>query len=323
MKAFQRILTVFLVLTLNFFLPRLMPGDPLSYLDNESPGSDSPLLVTEATRQKLLAYYGLDRPLGEQYVDYLRGLARGDLGWSIYYNAPVTGVLLGRMRWTLLLMGASTAIYVALGVALGVISAWRRGSALDGGLLVGTLALGSAPSFFVAMLLLIVFAIRWRVFPIGGASTPALFHARGVARVADVAAHMALPVTALVLTHTWGVYLTTRNAMLGALGEDYARTAFAKGLRERAVVVRHVLPNALLPVVTEIALRLGATIMGAMFVEVVFAYPGMGAMIREACLARDYPLLQGAFLATMAFIMLFNLAADLLYSRLDPRLRAT
>lgn len=319
MKIVQTLLSLLILVSLNFFLPRMMPGDPLSYLDNEDPSADSPLLVTGEMRAKLLAYYGLDRPLGEQYLRYLGSLLRGDLGWSIYYNAPVWDVLWGRLKWTLLLVGTATAIYVALGAALGAISAWRRGTALDTSLLVATFSLGSWPSFFLAMLLVIAFGLRWKLFPIGGARSAYLLAASPWERSLDVAYHMVLPVAALVLTQFSGIYMLMRNAMLGVLGEDYVRTAYGKGASERQVLFQHALPNALLPIVTMIAMRLGFMIMGTIFVEVVFAYPGMGTMIREACTARDYPMLQGAFLVTMLFIMVCNLGAELLYGSLDPR----
>jgi peptide/nickel transport system permease protein len=319
-RVAQYLLTAFLLLTLNFFLPRMMPGDPIAYLVGD-PGADMPVLLTEEMRQNLLAYYDLDKPLGEQYTTYLANLARGDLGWSIAYNAPVGDVLLGRMKWTLLLVGTATVIYVTLGVALGALSAWRRGGRFDAGLLVAVIFTGAWPSFFLSMLLIIFFSVKLKLFPIAGAQDPALFRADGLTQAMDVLHHMILPLAALVLANLSGVYYLMRNSMLSVLGEDYIRTAQAKGLRERRVLWRHVLPNALLPVVTMVAMRLGFVITGAMFVEVVFAYPGMGTMLYEASTARDYPLLQGALLATMAFVLLANLSADLAYSRLDPRVR--
>ena len=322
MKIAQTLLTLLVLVSLNFFLPRMMPGDPLSYLHNEDPSVDSPMLLTEEMRDKLLAYYGLDKPLGEQYLRYLGSLLRGDLGWSIYYHAPVWAVLWGRLKWTLLLVGTATAIYIALGVTLGAISAWRRGTALDVSLLVATFSLGSWPSFFLAMLLVIAFGLRWQLFPIGGARSVHLLGAPGWQRALDVAHHMVLPVAALVLTQFSGIYMLMRNSMLGVLGEDYVRTAYGKGAADRRVLFQHALPNALLPIVTMIAMRLGFMIMGTIFVEVVFAYPGMGTMLREACMARDYPMLQGAFLVTMLFIMICNLGAELLYGLLDPRVSA-
>ena len=320
MRVAQYLLTMLIVLSLTFFLPRLMPGDPLSYLTGD-PMADMPVAISEEIRGKLLAYYGLDEPLTRQYRDYLANLARGNLGWSIYYNAPVSSVLLGRLKWTVLLMGTATLGYVGLGILLGALSAWRRGTRTDIGLLVSVFSLGSWPPFFLAMLLIIFFSVKLGAFPIGGAQSPTGSHVGGIERAMEVMYHLFLPCLTLVLTHLPGVYLLVRNSMLNVLGEDYVRTARAKGLKERDVLLRHALPNALLPIVTMIAMRFGFLIMGTMFVEVVFAYPGMGTLIYQACTTRDYPLLQGAFLLIMAFVMVFNLAAELLYSRLDPRVR--
>jgi len=322
MRVAQYVVTMFILVSLNFFLPRMMPGDPLAYLTGD-PSADMPLLMTEEMRQTLLAYYDLDKPVGAQYVDYLSGLAHGDLGWSIYYNAPVAGVILRRLKWTLLLMGVATAIYVTVGILLGAMSAWHRGSKTDTALLIAIFSTGSWPPFFLAMLLIIFFSVKLGAFPIGGAQSPAAAQSGGWEQIADVLHHLFLPVFSLVLTHLSGVYFLMRNSMLGVQGEDYIRTARAKGLREGIVLLRHALPNALLPIVTMIAMRLGFMIMGTMFVEVVFAYPGMGTMVYEACVARDYPLLQGAFLLMMGLVLVFNMAADLLYGRLDPRVRRT
>lgn len=319
-KVAQFLLTAWLVLTLNFLLPRLMPGQPLADLDNPQ---GSPIPLSEEARARILAYYGLDRPLADQYRSYVLGLARGDLGWSIYYNAPVSQVLAGRLRWTFGLVGVATVLYVGLGIVLGALSAWRRGSALDRGLLVATFTIGAFPAFFLAMLLIVLFGVKLRWLPLGGARSVALLQARWPERAADIARHMALPVLALVLTSLVDVYYLTRNSLGQILGEGYITVAWAKGLRERTLLFRHALPNALLPVVSLAALRLGSVVMGAMMVEVTFAYPGIGLAIYEACVARDYPLLQGAFLVTMLSIMLANLAADGLHAVLDPRLRRT
>mgnify|MGYP001116261244 CR=1 FL=1 len=317
-KIVQYLITVLILLTLNFFLPRMMPGDPLSYLLGD-PGADAPMLLTEEMRANLLESYGLGKPLLAQYWDYLSGLARGDLGWSIYYNAPVGSVILGRMKWTLILGGTAAFFYVTLGIALGAISAWRRGSKADVGLLLMVFSLGSWPPFFLGMVLIVFFSYQWGLFPIGGAQSAEAARVGGLVQIRNVAHHWVLPGLTLVLTYLPGVYLITRNSMLNVLGEDYVRTARSKGILEPLVLLRHALPNALLPIVTTIAMRFGFMIMGTMFVEVVFAYPGMGTLIYEAGAARDYPLLQGAFLVTMVFVLALNLAADQLYGWLDPR----
>lgn len=320
LKVAQYLITVVVLLSLNFFLPRMMPGDPLSYLLGD-PGADAPMLLTEEMRANLLEYYRLDKPLGVQYWDYLSGLIRGDLGWSIYYNAPVGSVILGRLKWTLFLGGTAAVIYITLGIVLGAISAWNRGTKTDTGLLISIFSLGSWPPFFLAMLLIILLSSRWGLFPIGGAQSAKGARAGGLQQVKDLLHHWFLPCLALVLSYLPGIYLLTRSSMLGVLGRDYIRTARSKGVPERLVLLRYGLPNALLPIVTTVAMRFGFMLMGTMFVEVVFAYPGMGTLIYQAGAARDYPLLQGAFLITMAFVLALNLMADALYGWLDPRTR--
>jgi len=319
-KVVQYLVTVLVLLTLNFFLPRMMPGDPLAYLIGD-PGADAPMLLTEEMRANLLEYYGLEKPLLGQYWDYVSGLARGDLGWSIYFNAPVGSVIMGRLKWTLILGGTAAVVYIGLGIGLGAFSAWHRGGGADVGLLVTIFSLGSWPPFFLGMVLIVFFSYRWGLFPIGGAQSAEAARTGGLMQMESILRHWFLPALTLVLTHLPGMYLITRNAMLSVLGEDYVRTARSKGIIESVVLLRHALPNALLPVVTTVAMRFGFMLMGTMFVEVVFAYPGMGTLIYEAGAARDYPLLQGAFLVTMVFVLALNLAADVVYGRLDPRVR--
>lgn len=318
-KALHYGLTIVLVLTLNFLLPRLMPGNPLGDLDTPE---GLPVPLTPDQKAKLMAHYHLDAPLSEQFCQYVAGIAKGDLGWSISYNAPVLQVLLARLRWTALLVGTSTVVYVALGIALGAVSAWRHGGALDTSLLGGTLALASFPSYFLAMLLVMLFGVKLRVLPLGGAQTAALLHSPWDVRLLDIARHAALPAAALILTSVGDIFYITRNSLSRVMGDPFIATARAKGLPERLILFRHVLPNALLPVVSLVAMRLGFVVMGAMMVEVTFAYPGMGQALYQATISRDYPLLQGGFLFTMLSILGFNLLADILYTRLDPRVRS-
>jgi peptide/nickel transport system permease protein len=319
-KAAQYLGALLIVLALNFFLPRLMPGDPLAYITAD-PSVDMPVVMAEETREKLLVYYGLDTPVVQQFGQYLVNLAQGDLGWSICFNAPVSEVLLGHLKWTLLLVGTATVIYVLLGITLGVVSAWKRNSKTDIGLLVSLLSLGAWPSFFLGMLLIIFFSAKLGVLPMSGAETPWVDHGGFLGRILDIGRHLVLPATVLVIAQLSGVYLLTRNSVLNVLGEDYVLAARAKGLSERAVMFRHVLRNALLPIVTMLALTLGFLLMGTIFVETVFAYPGMGRLFYEGTIARDYPLIQGAFLLTAILVIGANFGADMLYGRLDPRVQ--
>lgn len=317
-KALQYLLTALLVVSLNFLLPRLMPGNPLADLDNPQ---GLPMPLSKEQKDKMRQYYGLDKPLGQQYVEYLRGLWRGDWGWSIVYNAPVKAALLGRLKWTVLLVGSSTVIYVLLGIVLGAFSAWKRGSSIDRSLLITTLSFSSFPSFFLAMLLIIGLGVKLQWFPLGGAQSPILLQAPWPVRMLDMLKHLAMPSLALILTNVGDIYYITRNTTVQVLGDLYINTARAKGLSNRLMLFHHALPNALLPIVSVVAIRLGFTVMGAMMVEATFAYPGMGSAILDASVSRDYPLLQGAFLLIMISVMAFNLLADGLYAILDPRVR--
>ncbi|OEU75686.1 MAG: hypothetical protein BA869_01320 [Desulfuromonadales bacterium C00003107] len=311
---------ILIVLSFNFFLPRLMPGDPLSFLTGD-PSMDMPIVLDEEARARLLAYYGLDKPLLQQFTDYMHNILHGDLGWSIYFNAPVSEILIGRLKWTLLLLGTATALYMSLGILLGAISAWNRGKKRDVGLLVSLLSIGSFPPFFLGMLLIILFGVNLQLFPIFGAQTPFMRYSSPLDEASDILYHLVLPVTTLVICYIGDVYLLMRNSMLNVIGEDYIVTARAKGLSEWYILRKHAMKNALLPITTMIALRVGFMISGMIFVETVFAYPGVGRLLFDAVTYRDYPLLQGAFLVITLVIIAANFVADMIYVRLDPRLQ--
>ena len=309
------LVTVWFLVTLNFLLPRAMPGDPISALEDSS----APTYVRDDTaRAELARYYGLDRPLASQYVHYLGGLARGDLGESIRYNAPVAGLVAERLPWTLLLISTALVLAAAGGLLAGVQAAWRRGRAADRWLLGVFLGLRNFPVFFLGSLALFVFAVKLRWLPLAGASTP--FSTLGpIASVGDVGRHLALPASVLAVQFAAGYFLLMRAAMVSELGADYLLAGRIKGLRVRRLKYAYAARNALLPVVTLMALQIGFAITGSIFVETVFAYPGMGRLVFEAVAYRDYPVLQACFLILTLVVVTINLGADLLYARLDPR----
>lgn len=311
----QYLIVLLVAVTLNFLLPRLMPGNPLALIAGADVGQ-----LTPEQRQEVIERAGLDRPLAVQYVSYLGDLATGDLGYSYRQKRPITAVVLERLPWTLLLAGASLVISAVIGTLLGAVSAWRRGRATDVGALTLMIVLESLPSFWLGMLLVSVFAVQLGVFPSFGAMTPASGH-EGIDAVIDVAGHAFLPVLTLSVLSIPGIYLTMRYSMLGVMGEDFIRTARAKGLSERVILFRHVARNALIPVVTVIALRLGYAFGGTVVVETVFSYPGLGRLIFEAVSGRDYPVMQATFLVFTIAVLLANLLADYLYPVLDPRAR--
>ena len=319
-KIITYITLIISILTFNFFLPRVMPGDPLSFLTG-NPTMDMPIVLDEEMRAELLAYYGLDKPLLQQFTDYMLNLWHGNLGWSIYLNAPVSDALIGALKWTLLLVGTATAIYIVLGIALGAISAWNRGGKMDVGLLTFVLSVSSFPSFFLGLLFIILLGLNFSLFPVSGAQTPFTEYSTPLEAALDILRHLFLPAMTLVIAHIGGTYLLMRNSMLNVIGEDYIQTARAKGLSERYIMYKHAMKNALLPIITSIALRAGFMISGTIFVETVFAYPGVGRLLYDAVTYRDYPLLQGAFLIITLVIIAANFIADMTYAHLDPRVK--
>jgi peptide/nickel transport system permease protein len=305
-----------LAISLNFLLPRIMPGDPLALIAGSAVRQMNASQIAE-----LRAAYGLDRPLGEQYVLYLRQLVRGDLGQSYRYSGgrSVAQVIAERFVWTFFLVAVSLSIALAVGSALGAWAAWNRGRAGDLGLLTGLFALRSMPPFWLAMMMIPILAVSLRVFPSGDSySFP---RPTGWAGVLDVLWHAALPITVLALAYIPTAFAIMRSSMLGVVNATYVRTARAKGLPEHVVVYRHALRNALLPVITAFALDFGQLLGGVTLIETVFNYRGIGNMMFEAVKSRDYPLLQGGFLVFTLGVLLINLLTDWLYARLDPRLR--
>lgn len=314
-KVGQYVLVLVVALTLNFLLPRAMPGDPLQFIVGEDIGR-----LTPEERERVRVEAGLDRPLHEQFGRYLGDLARGDLGWSIAKKQPIGDILRDRVPITLLLTGSALALSTLIGVVLGALAAWRRGGRTDLGILAFFIFLESLPAFWVGMLLVAVFSVNLRILPIFGFETPYVRY-DGLDRVKDIAVHLILPLTTLTIVSISAMFLVARYSMLSVLGEDYISVARAKGLYERWILFRHALRNALLPVATLFMLRVGFIVSGAVVVETVFSYPGIGRMLFEAVLARDYPLLQAGFILATLTVVAANIVVDLVYPMLDPRVR--
>jgi len=309
------VLVVFFLVTLNFFLPRALPGDPIAALSD--PRSET-YVGEQATRAKVERYYRLDRPLLKQYGSYLGGLVQGDLGTSIRYNAPVAKLVGERLPWTLLLVGTALALATGVGVLAGVHSGWRRGRAADRRLLAGFLAIDNVPIFFLGSLAAYLFAVKLGWFPLSGARTPFSGYS-GLSGALDIAHHLVLPATALALQFATFQYLVMRAAMVGELGSDYLVLGRAKGLGERALKYRYAARNALLPAVTVAGLQIGFAVTASIFIEAIFAYPGVGRLMFDAVGERDYPTMQGCFLVITVLVVSANFLADVAYRRLDPR----
>jgi peptide/nickel transport system permease protein len=308
------IVTVFVALTLNFVLFRAAPGDATSSLR----GCRN---CTPEFRDALYAELGLDKSKLEQYWIYLQGLAHGDLGLSFVSRQPVWDELRDPILNTLPMVGLGYLFSIVFGILVGVIAAWRRGTFADWGGLLSALVFYSLPTQWLGLMLLILFS---GVLPSSGISDPFIeFTDPSTWEVIlDRLEHMVLPSLTLGLV-LYGEYaLIVRSSMLETLGEDYILTARAKGLANWAIVWHHAFRNALLPIVTLVALTLGYVVAGAILVEAVFSYPGIGLVTYEAIFSRDYPVLQGAFLILTLSVVVANYIADLLYFRLDPRISA-
>ena len=303
-------------LTINFALPRIAPGDPLSYLLPEDVLAE----MTPEDEARVLAEFGLDEPTPVQFWNYVRGVFAGDLGVSLRFGQPVWDVVSDRLPWTLLLMGWSLAISALLGTVLGVLAARYRGERIDVMTTVIVLFLGSAPVFWVAMLLITVFSAQLGWLPSFGA-VPLTAMPGSAAYYWGVAERLIMPAAALSIAQTAGVWLTARSAMSIALGRDYVTFARAKGAGERRVFFVHAFRNACLPIYTNVMIGIGGLLGGALVVETVFSYPGIGSLILEGVAARDYNLLQGVFLVATLSVVAANLIADLTYPALDPRAR--
>jgi peptide/nickel transport system permease protein len=311
----QVAVVVALVATIVFILIHRAPGDPFGTA-MENPD------ITDAVRAQWREAYGLNRPLPEQFARYLASLVRGEFGWSLSMHRPVLHVLRDALPNTLLLMSIALAASFSIGIALAIVQASRPGSITDrvlGGI---SLFFYSMPEFWLALMMIVLLAYRLELFPIDGIVEPFIHSSLGpVGRFMDVARHTVLPAATLTLLFSAVVARYQRAALLDVLPAEYVRTARAKGVPEHAIVRRHALRNALLPVITLFGLAFPALLTGAVFVEKAFSWPGMGLVIVNSIDARDYPLLMAAVIIGSVLVAIGSLLADLLYLVADPRIR--
>lgn len=305
---------LFFVAAITFVLVHLAPGDPFTA------AVDNPAL-SEAVRERWKASYGLDKPLPVQFVKYVSSVARGDFGWSLSKHMPVSDVIAGAMPRTLALMGSALFLGFIIGALIGRIQAARPGSLADRSLSGVSLFFYSMPDFWLALIGLLLFAYWIPVLPVGGAADPLHEYFTGFARFTDTAKHMVLPVATLTLVLAATVARFHRSALMETMPADFVRTARAKGLRERTILRRHAERNALFPLISLIGLALPALFTGAVFVEKIFAWPGMGLVIVNAIGSRDYPLVMGTVIIASVLVAVGNLVTDVLYMAADPRLR--
>ena len=309
-------------LTVNFIIPRLMPGDPVDLLIAKL-GQRGP--VTPETRQSIEALLGADtnQPILSQYFDYLHNLATGDLGLSVsFFPATVSSIIGQTLPWTIGLIGLATVISFVVGIALGTIAGWKRGSWLDN-LIPVTTMFQSVPYFWLALILLFAFGSVWSIFPLnGGYDVYNAVPGWNATFLGSVVYYGTLPALTIIISSFGGWMLGMRNMMVSTLSEDYMVTAEAKGLSPGRIMRRYAARNAILPSISGFAISLGFVVAGSIVTEAVFSYPGIGSALLQAVSSNDYALMQGIFLVITLSVLGANLLVDLLYSVIDPRTRA-
>lgn len=331
-KVAWSVFTIFFVIILNFFLFRVLPGDAARA------GIRDPRLKKEAV-EMLRIRFGLDKPvincfeslnpielgscnvnpLDTQFFIYVRNLLQGELGISYHTNRPVAEILSERLWNTVLLIGAGQIFSIIIGMALGVFAAWKARTYLDYGAVATSLIAWSLPTFWLGIILL--FWGSSNGFPLAGKATPGMSSMPLLQQWGDIARHMFLPTLTYTIVYMGEYTLIMRSSLVDVLSEDYILTAKAKGLSVFQILKDHALRNAMLPLVTVIAINLGFTVAGAIQIETVFSWPGLGSAIFEAVERRDFPMLQGAFLLIAVAVIIANFLADLTYTWLDPRVQ--
>ena len=314
-KVAASLVTLVFVLAFNFFLFRVM-GDPTTQLARLPRASPAEI-------EKLKSYYGLDKPITGQFLDYAGDTARLDLGISQRTRRSVWDEIKDAIPWTLLLVGTGTLLATLIGAWLGVIAATRRGRPADDGLLGFSLFTYASPEYWIGIILILVFAVWLPIFPAGQQMTPGEDFSSWFAQAADVAEHLVLPATAMTLMLLGQYFLIMRSSMVDVLTEDFITVKRAIGLPWDRVVRQHAVPNALLPLVTLSAIQFGIVAGGAVTIETIFSWPGLGELTYDAINDKDFPVLQGTFLVFSVAVIIANLIADCLYFVLDPRVQTS
>ena len=314
-KIGQLILTLYIIATVNFLLFRVLPGGPLRLLARAGHMSADAL-------QRLEELFGLDKSLGMQYLIYLKNTLMGQFGISITYRRDVIEVISERLFNTLLLLALATIVVIFIGIGSGIIAAVKRGKKVDKIFVVTSMVGWSLPTFWTGLMLIMVFGVYLNVLPIAGIVTPGVDHSTTGALIADYARHLILPTVALVIVDMAQFFLITRNSLVDVLTEDYILTAKSKGLSSNMILWKHALPNSMLPIITTMALYVSLVIGGAIQVETVFSYPGMGQLMFDAVLKRDYPILEASFFLLAMVTVVANFISDILYMIVDPRVKS-
>ncbi len=312
-RIVKGVIVLLAIIVLNFFLIRLAPGDPASVMAGEAGASDK--VFVAQLREK----FGLDRPLPEQLLIYIKGIASFDLGYSFRQQEPVSQLILERLPATLLLTVTAFTISLLLGIVFGTLAARFAGTWADTAITTMALIFYATPLFWVALIGILLFSVEWDILPSFGYETVGANYT-GFAHMLDVGAHLVMPAATLGLFFMATYARMTRASMIEVKRLDFVKTARAKGLKPGVIQRRHVLRNALLPVVTLAGLHSGTLVGGAVLTETVFAWPGLGRLMYDALIQRDYNLLLGVFVVCSAMVLVFNLVTDLVYRIVDPRI---
>lgn len=313
-KLFHSFITLIIVITINFFLFRVMPGDPTAMVAKSAN-------LSPEYAEKLNEMYGFDRSLPVQYAIYIKSLVTGDFGMSFKFRKPVINIIGERIMATILLAICAQTIAILFGIVVGTLAAAHRGRKIDVGALGFALFIYAIPAFWLGIVLVSFFSVKLGVFPVNGMVDAGRDYATTWAYIKDVLHHLLLPSISMGLAICGGYTMIMRSSLLDVLTEDYITTARAKGYKRKDVVIKHALPNAMLPMVTVIAINIGFMIGGALQTETVFSWPGVGRLVYDSLEARDYPVLQGAFLIISFCVIIANFIADILYGYLDPRIK--
>ena len=316
-RVLQALALVLAVVVLNFLLVHAAPGDPVETIAGASGG------MSDELKAELRTQYGLDKPLPAQLGIYLGKVVQGDLGYSYFFNLPVAGLIAERVPATLLLVLSAVLAAFFIGTTLGVLSARKPNGLLSQAITVLSLVGFAAPVFWTGIMLVIVFASVWPIFPVSGMRAIDSTGSGGASDMLDVLHHLVLPALTLGLVYLAQYSRLARASMLDVLGADYIRTARAKGLANRVVLYKHALRNAVLPVITVLGLQFGNVLAGAILVETVFNWPGLGRLAFEAVLRRDYPSVLGVLLFSSIVVVVMNQLTDLCYRFIDPRIRTS
>ena len=306
-RASRYVVALFIIISMNFIIPRAMPGDELTNLLGED------VTISDSTIVELRHEMGLDRTWTEQYLDYWWKILHLDLGYSFHLHGEVSRIIVTRMKWTLLLALPSILIGATAGTVLGALAGWDSRNAGRKMQTLLLLAVYCTPPYFLCLLALYLFSFKLDLFPMKG------FYITG--SILDIAHHIFLPILVMTLFSLSRNYMIMRGSVIQEKSSLYAAFARAKGLYNEEILFRHVFKNALLPIITLLAMDFGFILSGALFIEIVFSMNGMGNLIYDSLMARDYPVLQGSFLIITIMAVSANMLADLLYSRLDPRVK--